>query len=244
MDVYGTKHLERPGSEQFAEETQPQSVKYSVFKLCKAWRSQGISGFSHPSGGTFGKVRFESIEYCWTRCTLPLRFSWGRIECYVPSADRYHTAKPNPNPDADDKGAPQDWSVPLTMFNLCNLFSWRLSSRLRRWCRNCNLRIWKRNDGDTANWQIAGWLDRRLRSMFFAILFFCSIFCNLLCGSAMNGVECKVQWILIRIYTSFLMANANGMCIVLKAKFRQTRVGIVTPSWFTIQGVTTARRNI
>ena len=39
------------------------------------------------------------------------RFSWGRIECYVPSADRYHTAKPTPNPDTDDKGAPQDWSV-------------------------------------------------------------------------------------------------------------------------------------
>lgn len=41
------------------------------------------------------------------------QFSWGRIECYVPSADRYHTAKPTPNPDTDDKGAPQDWSVSI-----------------------------------------------------------------------------------------------------------------------------------
>mmetsp|Transcript_36317 Transcript_36317/g.67553 ORF Transcript_36317/g.67553 Transcript_36317/m.67553 type:complete len:361 (+) Transcript_36317:83-1165(+) len=39
------------------------------------------------------------------------QFPWGRIECYVPSADRYHTAKPTPNSDTGDAGAPQDWAV-------------------------------------------------------------------------------------------------------------------------------------
>jgi len=41
------------------------------------------------------------------------QFSWGRIECYVPGADRYHTAKPVQNSDTGDKGAPQDWSVSI-----------------------------------------------------------------------------------------------------------------------------------
>lgn len=41
------------------------------------------------------------------------QFPWGRIECYVPSADRYHTAKPTQSADTGDNGAPQDWSVSI-----------------------------------------------------------------------------------------------------------------------------------
>ena len=72
------------------------------------------------------------------RVTHFQRFPWGRIECYVaglnepsfscarcgentsrvqkdelqvPSADRFHTAKPTPSGDTGDSGAPQDWSA-------------------------------------------------------------------------------------------------------------------------------------
>ena len=55
--------------------------------------------------------------------SFQLRFSWGRIECYVPSADRYHTAKPTPNPDTEDRGAPQDWKVPKMQAVLSQCFT-------------------------------------------------------------------------------------------------------------------------
>lgn len=37
------------------------------------------------------------------------QFAWGRIECYVPSADRYHPSKPVQQSNTGDKGEPQDW---------------------------------------------------------------------------------------------------------------------------------------
>lgn len=36
---------------------------------------------------------------------------WGRIECYVPAQDRFHTAKNVQDTSADDSGQPQDWKV-------------------------------------------------------------------------------------------------------------------------------------
>lgn len=39
------------------------------------------------------------------------QFSWGRLECYVPSADRYHTAKNAADSNTGDRGEPGDWSV-------------------------------------------------------------------------------------------------------------------------------------
>jgi len=38
------------------------------------------------------------------------QFSWGRIECYVPQGDRYHTAKDVPDSNAGDNGEAGDWS--------------------------------------------------------------------------------------------------------------------------------------
>jgi len=39
------------------------------------------------------------------------QFSWSRLECYVPSADRYHTAKNAADSNSGDSGEPGDWSV-------------------------------------------------------------------------------------------------------------------------------------
>jgi hypothetical protein len=39
------------------------------------------------------------------------QFSWGRTECYVPSADRFHTAKQVADSNAGDRGDAGDWSV-------------------------------------------------------------------------------------------------------------------------------------
>lgn len=39
--------------------------------------------------------------------------SWGRLECYVGQGDRYHTAKPVPDGNSDDKGEPGDWAVSI-----------------------------------------------------------------------------------------------------------------------------------
>uniref|UniRef100_A0A7S4RYR7 Apple domain-containing protein n=1 Tax=Alexandrium monilatum TaxID=311494 RepID=A0A7S4RYR7_9DINO len=39
------------------------------------------------------------------------QFAWGRIECYVASADRYHPAKAAPNSNTGDNGEASDWSV-------------------------------------------------------------------------------------------------------------------------------------
>lgn len=35
--------------------------------------------------------------------------AWGRIECYVPSQDRFHTAKAVQDGSTGDKGQPEDW---------------------------------------------------------------------------------------------------------------------------------------
>jgi len=42
--------------------------------------------------------------------------AWGRIECYVPSANRYHTAKSEPDSNTDDRGAVEAWS-----YSVCQL---------------------------------------------------------------------------------------------------------------------------
>jgi len=39
------------------------------------------------------------------------QFSWARTECYVPSADRFHTAKNVADSNAADGGEPGDWAV-------------------------------------------------------------------------------------------------------------------------------------
>lgn len=39
------------------------------------------------------------------------QFAWGRVECYVAQADRYHTAKNMADSNAGDRGEPGDWSV-------------------------------------------------------------------------------------------------------------------------------------
>jgi len=39
------------------------------------------------------------------------QFSWGRSECYVPSADRFHTGKNVADGNAEDKGDAGDWAV-------------------------------------------------------------------------------------------------------------------------------------
>jgi len=41
------------------------------------------------------------------------QFSWGRTECYVPSADRFHTAKNVADSNAEDKGDAGDWGVSI-----------------------------------------------------------------------------------------------------------------------------------
>lgn len=41
------------------------------------------------------------------------QFSWGRIECFVSSQDRFHPAKATQNSDTGDNGQPQDWSVSI-----------------------------------------------------------------------------------------------------------------------------------
>jgi len=41
------------------------------------------------------------------------QFSWGRHEAYVPSADRYHTAKNVADSNAGDRGEPGDWSIDI-----------------------------------------------------------------------------------------------------------------------------------
>lgn len=40
------------------------------------------------------------------------QFPWGRLECYVPSEDRYHTAKEAPDATTNDFGLPGHWSFP------------------------------------------------------------------------------------------------------------------------------------
>merc|ERR1712151_328422 len=37
------------------------------------------------------------------------QFAWGRIECYVPGQDRYHTSKAVQQSSTGDNGEPQDW---------------------------------------------------------------------------------------------------------------------------------------
>jgi len=41
------------------------------------------------------------------------QFSWGRTECYVPSADRFHTAKNVADSNAGDSGDAGDWKVDI-----------------------------------------------------------------------------------------------------------------------------------
>jgi hypothetical protein len=38
------------------------------------------------------------------------QFPWGRLECYVPGGDRYHTAHNTANANTRDNGAVEDWS--------------------------------------------------------------------------------------------------------------------------------------
>lgn len=45
------------------------------------------------------------------RAPATKQFSWARHECYVPSADRYHTAKNVADSNSGDSGDPGAWSV-------------------------------------------------------------------------------------------------------------------------------------
>jgi len=45
------------------------------------------------------------------RAPATKQFSWGRTECYVPSADRFHTAKNVADSNAGDRGDAGDWHV-------------------------------------------------------------------------------------------------------------------------------------
>jgi len=47
------------------------------------------------------------------RAPASKQFSWSRTECYVPSADRYHTAKQVADSNANDRGDAGDWSVDI-----------------------------------------------------------------------------------------------------------------------------------
>jgi len=45
------------------------------------------------------------------------QFSWGRTECYVASADRFHTAKNVADSNAGDRGDAGDWQVDICKFS-------------------------------------------------------------------------------------------------------------------------------
>jgi len=44
------------------------------------------------------------------------QFPWGRLECYVPGSDRYHTAKAVPDSNTGDSGEPGDWKIDVCRF--------------------------------------------------------------------------------------------------------------------------------
>jgi len=73
---------------------------------CRATcQSQGL-GYAHFVASDADPM----VPKLMGRAPSTKQFSWGRIECYVPQGDRFHTAKDVPDSNADDRGEAMDWS--------------------------------------------------------------------------------------------------------------------------------------
>lgn len=73
---------------------------------CKATCASKGLGFSHFVASDDNPM----VPQILGRAPSTKQFSWGRTECYVPSGDRYHTAKTVPDSNAEDRGEAGDWS--------------------------------------------------------------------------------------------------------------------------------------
>lgn len=74
---------------------------------CKATcAAQGLD-YSHMVAGEASPM----VPLLLGRTPAHKQFPWGRIECYVASADRYHTAKEKPDSSTGDNGEPGDWGL-------------------------------------------------------------------------------------------------------------------------------------
>jgi len=76
---------------------------------CKATcQAQGLA-FSHYVSGDADPM----LPRLLGRAPATKQFAWGRSECYVPNADRYHTAKTVADSNSGDTRDPGDWSVEI-----------------------------------------------------------------------------------------------------------------------------------